>query len=275
VRYWALALGGLLLVGAALVAGDWAIYHLARTGTCASGGPYVSARPCPAGTGTHIVALLGGIFGVLIGTGIYAMRGGSRRPSPIGLGTVVWSLGFLTSAGAVALAAYGPANNDDDGARTAAIVIACVFVPLALAPLFLARGSGRRAARALDLTSNGRKCSGEVTAIDDTGVTINNNPRVHITVRAEPPGEPAFTIERTSTVSRVNLPRVGDRATVLYDPADREHRNLVTFEQAGARAENGGDDPLAEIERLGKLRDQGLVTPQEFEEHKRRLLDQL
>ena len=104
-RYWALALGGLVLVGASLVAADWAIYHLARTGTCASGGPYVSARPCPPGTGGQIVALVGGIFGVLIGAGIYAMRGGGRRPSPIGLGTVVWSLGFLTSAGAVALAA--------------------------------------------------------------------------------------------------------------------------------------------------------------------------
>jgi hypothetical protein len=273
VRYWALALGGLMLVGASLVAADWAIYHLARTGTCASGGPYVSARPCPPGTGTHIVALVGGIFGVLIGAGIYAARGGGRRPSPIGLGTLVWSLGFLTSAGAVWLAAYGPANNDDDGAKTAAIVIACVFVPMALAPLVLARGGRRQAARALDLTRNGKSCKGEVVAIDDTGMTVNNNPRVHITVRAEPPGEPAFTIERTATVSRVNLPRVGDRATVLYDPADREGRNLVTFEQAGAG--NGGDDPLAEIERLGKLRDQGLVTPQEFEEHKQRLLDQL
>jgi hypothetical protein len=264
-----------VLVGASLVAADWAIYHLARTGTCASGGPYVSARPCPPGTGTHILALVGGIFGILIGAGIYAARGGGHRPSPIGFGTVVWSLGFLTSAGAVWLAAYGPANNDDAGARTAAIVIACVFVPMAVAPLFYARSSGRRAARALDLTRNGRSCSGEVIAIDDTGMTINNNPRVHITVRAEPPGEPAFTIERTATVSRVNLPRVGDRATVLYDPADRERRNLVTFDQRHAAPAPAPDDPLAEIERLGRLREQGLVTPEEFEEHKRRLLGQL
>jgi hypothetical protein len=273
VRYWAIALGGLLLVGASLVAADWAIYHLARTGTCASGGPYVSARQCPPGTGTHILALVGGIFGILIGAAIYAARGGGRRPSPVGLGTVVWALGFLTSAGAVWLAAYGPANNDDAGARTAAIIIAAIFVPMALAPLFVARGGRRQAARALDLTRNGKSCTGEVVAIDDTGMTINNNPRVHITVRAEPPGEPPFTIERTATVSRVNLPRVGDRATVLYDPANREGRNLVTFDQR--QASGGEDDPLAEIERLGRLRDQGLVTPEEFEEHKRRLLGQL
>ena len=33
----------------------WALYHLVRTGTCASGGPYVSARPCPSDTGAKIV----------------------------------------------------------------------------------------------------------------------------------------------------------------------------------------------------------------------------
>jgi hypothetical protein len=271
VKYWWHVLLGLALVGAALVSFDWAIYHLTRTGTCASGGPYVTARPCPPGTGGQIVALVGGIFGGLIGVGIYATRGKGGRPSPVGMGVLVWSLGFLTAAGSVVLAAYGPANTHNAGARTAAIVIAAVFVPLALAPLFLARSSRRSAARVTELSQHGRSSGGEVVSIQDTGVTVNNNPRVHLTVRVEPPGEPAFTVEKTATVSRVSLPRVGDRCTVLYDPADPQSKNVISFDQP----KSGGGDPVAEIERLGKLRDQGLVTAAEFEEQKRRLLSEL
>jgi hypothetical protein len=33
--------------------------------------------------------------------------------------------------------------------------------------------------------------------------------------------------------------------------------------------------PLEEIERLGRLRDSGVITPEEFDEAKRRLLDRL
>src|SRR5207237_5167412 len=39
VKYWVVALIGLALCGASIVAIDWGLYHLIRTGTCASGGP--------------------------------------------------------------------------------------------------------------------------------------------------------------------------------------------------------------------------------------------
>jgi hypothetical protein len=61
---------------ASLLLMTWALYHLVRTGTCASGGPYVSARPCPSDTGAKILGLTGSIFTLLIGGGIYAARGG-------------------------------------------------------------------------------------------------------------------------------------------------------------------------------------------------------
>ena len=47
IRYWSLSLLGMLVSLASLLVMTWALYHLVRTGTCASGGPYVSARPCP------------------------------------------------------------------------------------------------------------------------------------------------------------------------------------------------------------------------------------
>jgi hypothetical protein len=37
----------------------------------------------------------------------------------------------------------------------------------------------------------------------------------------------------------------------------------------------GGEDPLEKIAALGKLRDRGLVTPEEFEAQKKRLLSEI
>ena len=146
-RYWLLVLSGLGLAGASIVGIDWAIYHLVRTGTCASGGPYVSARPCPPGTATQTLVLVGGIFGGLIGTALYAARGRGGRKSPVGIGTIMWALLFLTIAASVGYAAYGPAATDTPGSKTAAVIIAVIFVPMGIAPLIAVPFGRRQATR--------------------------------------------------------------------------------------------------------------------------------
>jgi hypothetical protein len=71
------ALGLLLMVGG--IAGFvFALYELVKTGTCASGGPYVSARQCPSSTPYYIGALIAGLFAFLAGGALFAIRG---RPS--------------------------------------------------------------------------------------------------------------------------------------------------------------------------------------------------
>ena len=142
IRYWSLSLLGMLVSLAALLLMTWALYHLVRTGTCASGGPYVSARPCPEGTGAKILGLMGAIFALLIGGGIYAARGNRGYGATLGMGIVLWSLLFISLAAATFVAAFGPANNDDPGARTAAIVLAIVFLPMGILPLIGAVGFG-------------------------------------------------------------------------------------------------------------------------------------
>jgi Short C-terminal domain len=296
VRYWVVGLLGLAVCGASMVAMDWGLYHLVRTGTCASGGPYVSARPCPPGTAGHILAVIFGTFAGLIGIGIWAARGpGNRRPSPVGLGAIMWALLFCTLAGSAILAAFGPASSDDSGAKTTAAILGVIFIPMGLAPIPLAFMGRRKSARAADLVSHGRRCTGEVIAVHDTGVTINDNPRVKMEIRADPPGEPPFTIEKTAVVSRVQIPRPGDHCVVFYDPSDREHRNGVTFDpvpgfamptvpvapSTGAAAPSPSvvadeqEDAIEKIEKLGELRDKGLITAEEFEAQKKRLLDEI
>ena len=128
------------------------------------------------------------------------------------------------------------------------------------------------------LMANGQAGSATITAVRDTGMTINDNPRVKMTVRAEPVGEAPFTVVKSATVSRVRIPRAGDSCVVFYDPSDREGNNGITFDPVPgmplASAPRSEDDPLDKIAQLGKLRDQGLVTPEEFEAQKKRLLDE-
>ena len=66
---------GLALMVAGVAGFAFCLYQLVKTGTCASGGPYVSARPCPAGTGAYIVGVIGGVFAFLLGGAIFATRG--------------------------------------------------------------------------------------------------------------------------------------------------------------------------------------------------------
>ena len=285
-RYWLFMLGGLLLAGLSVVLLDNGLFHLVRTGSCGSDGTYVAIRPCPPGTGGHILSVIGGIFGGLIAIGIYAARGarGGTRAS-IGLGLIMWSLLFVTIAGSVAYAAYGPGNNDSSGAKTTAVILGVIFLPMGLAPLPFAFRGSRKVSQFARLAAHARTCPGVVMSVDDTGMTVGDNPSVRFTVRAEPPGEAPFTIVKTAVVSRVKIPRVGDRCTVYYDPTNREAGSSITFAAAAPvytppyasvpQPAAADEDPLEKIAALGQLRDRGLVTPEEFEAQKKRLLGKI
>jgi hypothetical protein len=145
----------LLLAGAALVAFNWALYHLIRTGTCASGGAYVSARACPKGTGGHILALMGGIFGGLIAVGIWAASRPLDRRGP-GLGMVMWILGFALSGAVAILAAVGPANAGRADSKLGGIIVGAIFIPMGLAGLFaIGRSRGDMTSSAIRLNLGG------------------------------------------------------------------------------------------------------------------------
>ncbi|MEW6583659.1 MAG: hypothetical protein AB1416_12965, partial [Actinomycetota bacterium] len=62
---WRLAGVAVLLAGAAAFA--WGLYNLMEIGTCASGGPYLSARPCPDGSGKYFAAVPLGIVATVVG----------------------------------------------------------------------------------------------------------------------------------------------------------------------------------------------------------------
>ncbi len=120
------------LIGMALFAFCWvvigySINQLLQVGTCASGGPYVSARECPDGIERVMLALTGGIFGLFAAMFIYAGRGrapGSAK-APANAGIVIWmwtGLFWSLAAGAL-LGVWGPDANPGPGGKEGGLIV--------------------------------------------------------------------------------------------------------------------------------------------------------
>jgi hypothetical protein len=74
------------------------------------------------------------------------------------------------------------------------------------------------------LEQAGVNAPAEVVSVRDTGVTVNQNPRVALTFQVSPTdGSAPFEVSTKRTVSRVSIPRAGDSFMVRYDPEDPEN----------------------------------------------------
>lgn len=109
------------------VAVAYGIFQMLQIGTCASGGPYVSARPCPDGVTGVFLALAGGIVGLFIAAGIYVGRGkppGSDSP-PVNGGIVIWFWTglFWSLAAGCFLAVWGPEANPGPGGEAGGLIV--------------------------------------------------------------------------------------------------------------------------------------------------------
>jgi len=83
--------------------------------------------------------------------------------------------------------------------------------------------AARRGRLAAELRRTGVKGMGTIVAVEDTGITLNDNPRVRLTMRIVPEDGSA-PVERSKavTVSRVRIPRAGDRHPAWFDRADED-----------------------------------------------------
>jgi hypothetical protein len=135
-KYWTrVVIGGAIYIVSICLA-TWGLYRVLRIGTCASGGAYVSARPCPPGTGGAIMGLVGGIFGVLIGTVVLAARD-AKRPSQANIGLLAWGLGFLLPCAGIVVSIYGPANEGRSDSKLGGLIVLVVFGLMGIGPLLL------------------------------------------------------------------------------------------------------------------------------------------
>jgi hypothetical protein len=152
--------------------------------------------------------------------------------------------------------------------------------------------------QAAELFETGAKGAGTVVSVQDTGMTVNDNPRVKMVFRVEPlDGSPAFDASKTTTVSRVQIPRQGDRYPVWYEISDPsgtwayativDDNGRASMRQLfGAVAEGfvgmnapeaptpqqGAQDTVEQLKTLADLHSQGLLTDDEFAAQKAKLL---
>ncbi len=152
--------------------------------------------------------------------------------------------------------------------------------------------------KAEQLFETGSKGVGTVLQVQDTGTTINDNPRVKMIFRVEPiDGAQAFDAQKTTTVSRVEIPRQGDRYPIWFDPSDpantwayatvADDNGRATMRQLFGEAANtfvgmgappaaaaapAAPDPMEQLEKLAALHAQGALTDEEFAAQKAKLL---
>lgn len=162
---------------------------------------------------------------------------------------------------------------------------------------------GNKKKKAMNLMAEGAKAVGTVVQVQDTGMTVNDNPRIKMLFRIEPlDGSPAFDAEKTKTVSRVSIPQAGQRYPVWYDLEDPSEWAFATIADPTGRAQivemfgpepfgpdgagvgmpamahvaaaaaPADDDPIAKLERLSQLHQSGALTDEEFAAQKAKLL---
>jgi hypothetical protein len=64
----------------------------------------------------------------------------------------------------------------------------------------------------------GEPAEAVVLDISDTGITINDNPKVRLKLKVYPKDKEPFEATVSQVVSRVKIPRIGDRVYVKFDP---------------------------------------------------------
>lgn len=164
VRYFVRTVIGLGLEVAGVVAMSYTVFQLLQVGTCASGGPYVTARECPSGVEWLGLLIPGSLFVMLFGGGLYASRGkapGSDKPGGAGFAMLLgWSGLFLGIAFACFWGVWGPEANPGPGGKEGGLIVGFLFVPMGAFPIWMAlaamrkeRRPGRRPAPDADILS--------------------------------------------------------------------------------------------------------------------------
>jgi putative oligomerization/nucleic acid binding protein len=89
-----------------------------------------------------------------------------------------------------------------------------------------------------DILRTGAQARAVITRVDDTGVTINNNPRIKLTLQVQPDGDLPFEVTKKMTVSRLSIPAIGTSIWVRYDVADKSKVEIdqAKNDEAGATA---------------------------------------
>lgn len=161
------------------------------------------------------------------------------------------------------------------------------------------------------LEEDGVRAPATVVDIAERGWAVTSGPSnmvssttamLKTTLRVEPPGEPAFEVTKRLRYPQLSIPSAGARINVIFDRDDHEELILDHSAPSSLSIDVGGGQPLDleailaqslagdasvtthivgsppedrldQLEQLGRLHAQGVLTEAEFAAEKQRILD--
>jgi hypothetical protein len=241
---------GLFALGA-LVVFELSLVHLLQTGTCASGGPYVSARQCPSGTGAWIAGLTLSIFAGLIASLVFVATARGK----VGWGSIMFGAFFTVTA---LVAGYAALFDDQaasaPGAQLGGLIVAGIFLPMGLIPLAL----GIKALQVSRREGGLMSAAGHAVERRFSGLGRGGDPK--------PPGA---------------VPDLGGPGPAPAAPRPAPPRPAAptvppsTWQMPARPAASPRTDPLDQLAKLAELRKSGVLTEAEFQAQKAKLLGEV
>ncbi|HEY3607974.1 MAG TPA: SHOCT domain-containing protein [Pseudonocardiaceae bacterium] len=252
--------GGALCVAASILISN-AVLTFSAMPDC---GPDVGAPACPGSVNLAAGEMVAGCLILVVGAIM-----------TIGIGLLV----ALVSAGIYSLvrAILGPG-----GLFSSAGIVGAGFLALSVLIVIIGLPYGRiLAARRVGMASSKRRAEGVITDVWNTGETYNDDVEVRLTIEYRRADNTTGHAVHNEVASPRNMPRRGDRVTVLYDPAGDEGMiELIGLApapnpmivDAGPQDAVPPDELVAALDRLAALHRDGALTATEFDRAKRRLL---
>jgi hypothetical protein len=108
----------------------------------------------------------------------------------------------------------------------------------------------------------------------ETGLTVEEHTELELLLKVHPEQEPPFQVRLTTAVYRLNAQKYRPGATlkVKYYPGEPSRLELLTTPEGSS---SKAADPAERLKQLKKLRDQGLITEEDYHRKKQQILDNL
>jgi hypothetical protein len=121
---------------------------------------------------------------------------------------------------------------------------------------------------------NGVTAQARVLKVWDTGTTINDDPQIGLLLEVAPSLGAVFQAEAKTLVSRLNaaLVQPGITAQVIYDPNQPKRIQVKELNVEGAASPKNA---AARMEELEELRSRRLITEEEYQAKRRKILDRI
>ena len=116
------------------------------------------------------------------------------------------------------------------------------------------------------LLATGKTAKGKIIDMWDTGVTINNQPQIGMTIEVTPDFEPSFKAEVIQVISRLQTAyyQVGTSCVVKYDPNNKKTVAIESLGDSGAD-DNFGNDINQLVEKYKQNALKGAQSGTNFE----------